>query len=62
MLAATRGQGLLSNGTQRVAFEAIASDHEHELVTSNPSELAAYNEDNNPGQPSDDTYLDLGAA
>jgi hypothetical protein len=31
---------LLAAGTQRVAFEAIASDAEHQLVTSNPAELA----------------------
>ena len=37
-----RGQGLLSAGTQRVAFQSIASPTEHYLVTSSPAELAAY--------------------
>jgi TraG P-loop domain len=40
LLAAQRGQGLLAAGTQRVAFEAIASDAEHQLVTTSPAELA----------------------
>ncbi|MFD7655351.1 VirB4 family type IV secretion system protein [Actinosynnema sp. NPDC059797] len=42
LLSADRGQGLLSTGTQRVAFHAIASPAEHHLVTSDPAELAAY--------------------
>jgi type IV secretory pathway VirB4 component len=41
LLSAQRGQGLLSSGTQRVAFEAIASDAEHDLVTTSPEVLAA---------------------
>ncbi|MEU5727940.1 MULTISPECIES: VirB4 family type IV secretion system protein [Streptomyces] len=41
LLSADRGQGLLSTGTQRVAFEAIASPTEHRLVTTDPAELAA---------------------
>ncbi|GHH62407.1 VirB4 family type IV secretion system protein [Lentzea cavernae] len=40
LLSADRGQGLLSTGTQRVAFQSIASPTEHHLVTSNPAELA----------------------
>ena len=41
LLSAERGQGLLSSGTHRVAFQAIASPTEHQLVTTNPAELAA---------------------
>ncbi|MEY8043683.1 conjugal transfer protein TraC, partial [Saccharopolyspora cebuensis] len=40
LLSADLGQGLLSTGTQRVAFQALASPVEHHLVTSNPAELA----------------------
>ena len=40
LLSAERGSGLLSTGTQRVAFEAIASPIEHSLVTTDPAELA----------------------
>ncbi len=44
LLSAERGQGLLSSGTHRVAFQAIASPTEHQLVTTNPAELAALGE------------------
>src|SRR5439155_4155294 len=44
LLTADRGQGLLSTGTQRVAFQSIASPTEHYLVTSNPAELAEYSD------------------
>jgi type IV secretory pathway VirB4 component len=44
LLSADRGQGLLSTGTQRVAFQSIASPTEHYLVTSNPAELAEYSD------------------
>jgi type IV secretory pathway VirB4 component len=40
LLSADRGQGLLSTGTQRVAFQSIASPTEHFLATSDPAELA----------------------
>ncbi|HEX5116309.1 MAG TPA: DUF87 domain-containing protein [Pseudonocardiaceae bacterium] len=40
LLSADRGQGLLSAGTQRVAFQAIASPTEHHLVTTDPKFLA----------------------
>ncbi|MFJ8927605.1 VirB4 family type IV secretion system protein [Streptomyces sp. NPDC102364] len=43
LLTADRGQGLLS-ATQRVAFQAVASATEHYLVTTDPAELAAYEE------------------
>ncbi|RKT86429.1 protein of unknown function DUF87 [Saccharopolyspora antimicrobica] len=41
LLSADTGQGLLSTGTQRVALQAIASDGEHELITTDPAELAS---------------------
>ncbi|HEX4103516.1 MAG TPA: DUF87 domain-containing protein [Pseudonocardiaceae bacterium] len=61
LLSADRGQGLLSAGTQRVAFQSIASPTEHYLVTSNPAELAAYTDTTNTGD-SDvgQSYVDLG--
>lgn len=40
LLSADRGQGLLSAGTQRVAFQSIASPTEHYLVTTSPEFLA----------------------
>ncbi|SDJ00946.1 AAA-like domain-containing protein [Actinokineospora alba] len=62
LLSADRGQGLLSAGTQRVAFHTLASPTEHYLVTSNPAELAGYAADGYVDD-SDDTsqsYVDLG--
>ena len=41
LLSADRGQGLLSAGTQRVAFQSIASPTEHYLVTTSPEFLAS---------------------
>lgn len=41
LLAADRGQGLLASGTQRVAFQAVASSVEHQLITTDPAELDA---------------------
>ncbi|SDN05553.1 VirB4 family type IV secretion system protein [Allokutzneria albata] len=41
LLSADRGQGLLSAGTQRVAFQSLASPTEHALVTSSPEFLAS---------------------
>jgi hypothetical protein len=38
---AARGSGLLSSGTQKVAFHALASPREHALITTDPAELAA---------------------
>ncbi|TVT23027.1 DUF87 domain-containing protein [Amycolatopsis rhizosphaerae] len=64
LLSADRGQGLLSAGTQRVAFQALASPAEHHLATSNPAELAEYASDNETGDSLDaeQPYLDLGFA
>ena len=63
LLSADRGQGLLSAGTQRVAFQSIASPTEHYLVTSNPAELAAYNDTADTAEPIDEAeaaFVDLG--
>ncbi|MBE8525769.1 DUF87 domain-containing protein [Amycolatopsis sp. H6(2020)] len=59
LLSADRGQGLLSTGTQRVAFQSIASPVEHHLVTSNPAEIAEY-ADASPDV--DSTFVELDAA
>lgn len=59
LLSADRGQGLLSTGTQRVAFQSIASPAEHYLVTSDPTELAEM-----PGSSADaeSAFVELDAA
>ncbi len=58
LLSADRGQGLLSTGTQRVAFQALASPQEHVLSTSSPAELSTYS---NVHESNGDTaYVDLG--
>jgi TraG P-loop domain/Helicase HerA, central domain len=63
LLSADRGQGLLSAGTQRVAFQAIASPTEHYLVTSNPAELAGYAASTDAGDSDGgQSYVDLGFA
>jgi len=56
LLSADRGQGLLAAGRQRVAFQALASDAEHALITTNPAELAATHDGD------DDGFLDLAAS
>lgn len=49
LLSADRGQGLLCagvpGGTQRVAFQAVASPREHDWCTSSPAELTALPQD-----------------
>jgi len=47
LLTADRGFGLLAadSGAARVAFQVLASEQEHRLVTSSPQELAEYEED-----------------
>ncbi|AXB45324.1 VirB4 family type IV secretion system protein [Amycolatopsis albispora] len=64
LLSADRGQGLLSAGTQRVAFQSIASPTEHYLVTSNPAELAGYAADVDPGEADaeEQSFVNLGFA
>jgi hypothetical protein len=67
LLAADRGQGLLSAGTQRVAFQSVASPTEHFLVTSDPAELAGYAAGANTSESgtevdAEQSYVDLGFA
>ncbi|WP_242891128.1 VirB4 family type IV secretion system protein [Actinomadura litoris] len=54
LLSADRGQGLLcgtATGSDRAAFTAIASPHEHRLTTTDPAELAALDHpDGSPGK------------
>jgi hypothetical protein len=40
LLAADRGQALLAAGRHRVAFHSVAAGAEHDLVTTDPAELA----------------------
>ncbi|MBF6102092.1 PrgI family protein [Nocardia cyriacigeorgica] len=40
LLSAGQGQGLLATGTHRSVFATLASPLEHDLITSNPSEIA----------------------
>ncbi|MFC8676876.1 VirB4 family type IV secretion system protein [Streptomyces griseorubiginosus] len=61
LLSADRGQGLLSTGTHRVAFHAVASPTEHYLITTDPAELATYAEDDT-SMTVDGSYVDLEAA
>ncbi|HVQ92066.1 MAG TPA: hypothetical protein VMU51_13610, partial [Mycobacteriales bacterium] len=69
LLSADKGQGLLSTGTQRVAFASLASPAEHFLVTTNPAELAEYaeyadseNGDSGAASADGDSYIDLDPA
>jgi len=45
LLSARRGEGLLAAGSDRVAFQTVASPTEHRLVTSDPAELVAQEPD-----------------
>ncbi|MFD0201403.1 MULTISPECIES: VirB4 family type IV secretion system protein [Saccharothrix] len=60
LLSADRGQGLLSAGTQRVAFQSVASPTEHYLVTSDPAELAAYADTADTTDEAEAAFVDLG--
>jgi hypothetical protein len=40
LVSARRGEGLLAAGSDRVAFQTVASSIEHRLVTSDPAEPA----------------------
>ncbi|MCP2243296.1 VirB4 family type IV secretion system protein [Lentzea aerocolonigenes] len=64
LLSAERGQGLLSAGTQRVAFQSVASPNENYLATSAPAELAIYAADADSIGEADDeqSFVDLGFA
>ncbi|WP_317846997.1 VirB4 family type IV secretion system protein [Nocardiopsis deserti] len=56
LLTASPGDALLCNGADlRVAYRVVASDTEHQLVTTNPAELAA---DTAPDSPVDLDVLD----
>jgi type IV secretory pathway VirB4 component len=64
LLSAERGQGLLSSGTQRVAFQSLASPTENYLVTTDPAELAEF-ADQDPASTDtglSEAYIDLGPA
>jgi type IV secretory pathway VirB4 component len=45
LLAARPGQGLLISGIARTGFEAISSEQEHALATTNPADLLGDDED-----------------
>jgi type IV secretory pathway VirB4 component len=62
LLSADRGQGLLSSGTQRVAFQSLASPAENYLVTTDPAELAGFAEEvpDSGESPRAEAYIDLG--
>jgi type IV secretory pathway VirB4 component len=64
LLSADRGQGLLSSGTQRVAFQSLASPTENFTVTTDPAELARFAEADPDATDNGlaDAYLDLGSA
>jgi type IV secretory pathway VirB4 component len=61
LLAATRGEALLLTGDRRhkVALISIAAPGEHEVITTDPGELAAQHLDDGP-EP-DDSSIDQGA-
>lgn len=63
LLSADKGQGLLSTGTQTVAFQSLASPQENALITTDPAELARYADHADTGESdSDQSYVDLGWA
>ncbi len=55
LLSADRGQGLLSTGTTRVAFQGVASELEDELCTSSPAQLAEQDATAGRGDAEEDT-------
>ncbi|WP_216215724.1 VirB4 family type IV secretion system protein [Amycolatopsis aidingensis] len=58
LISADKGQGLLSTGTQRVAFQSLASPQENTLITTDPAELATYAQQESSTD--DGTLVDLG--
>src|SRR5215213_6690206 len=50
LLAADRGHALLCAGAHRVGFQAVAADAEHDLITTDPAELAARDDDHAAAQ------------
>ncbi|GAA5102954.1 VirB4 family type IV secretion system protein [Haloechinothrix salitolerans] len=59
LLSAGTGQALLSTGTHRVALQAIASDAEHALITTDPAELAAMTHGSHDDAGSSSTHHEL---
>ncbi|MCP3800724.1 ATP-binding protein [Allokutzneria sp. A3M-2-11 16] len=70
LLTADRGQGLMSVGAHRVAVQVIASPTEHELITTDPAELAHLTTgapgqldlDDEPAPQDEDAVVDLDPA
>ncbi|MFE6611966.1 VirB4 family type IV secretion system protein [Amycolatopsis sp. NPDC057786] len=58
LISADKGQGLLSTGTQRVAFQSLASPQENALITTDPAELAQYAD--HESSTDDGAFVDLG--
>nr|WP_158889894.1 DUF87 domain-containing protein [Amycolatopsis anabasis] len=58
LISADKGQGLLSTGTQRVAFQSLASPQENALITTDPAEFAKYLEQESTAD--DGGFVDLG--
>ncbi|MBF6518592.1 PrgI family protein [Nocardia cyriacigeorgica] len=56
LLSAGQGQGLLATGTHRSVFATLASPLEHDLITSNPSEIATHTTEN--ARLNTEVYLD----
>ncbi|GAA4935702.1 hypothetical protein GCM10023224_15600 [Streptomonospora halophila] len=61
LLTASPGDALLCSGQRRVAFQVVASDTEHALVTTNPAEQFT-NPDDSARNPDDSTGLDTDTA
>lgn len=55
LLSAGQGHGLLATGTHRSVFATLASPHEHDLITSKPSEIATHTTENT--RPDTEVYL-----
>ncbi len=58
LLCADRGQGLLSTGATRVAFQGVASELEDALCTSSPAQLAAQHPEGHDTSTHDDDDID----
>ncbi|MFE3444985.1 PrgI family mobile element protein [Nocardia sp. NPDC059180] len=57
LLSAGRGQGLLATGTHRSVFATLASPLENDLITSDPSEIAATTTNNTATDQNTEGYL-----
>ena len=51
LLSASPGDALLCSGDMRVAFRALASEAEHQLVTTNPAELTDQSRPSSEAEP-----------